>query len=153
MHYDGYELVHFNFAIARRPLDHPDMAGFTGQLDAVNRFAAASPGFVWTPSEGEAGDAVATFGSPLVLANMSTWRSFEDLRRFTYGGQHGIALRRRRDWFDAPGGPAYVLWWAPAGHRPTWDEAKERLDHLKAHGPTPAAFTFQMAFAPRGGKL
>ena len=45
--HDGYELVHFNFAMAKRPLDHPDMAGFTSQLDAVNRLASASPGFVW----------------------------------------------------------------------------------------------------------
>jgi hypothetical protein len=27
--HDGYELVHFNFAMAKRPLDHPDMTGFT----------------------------------------------------------------------------------------------------------------------------
>ena len=49
MTFDGYELVHFNIAIAKQPLDHPEMEGFTRQLDAVNRLAAASPGFVWTP--------------------------------------------------------------------------------------------------------
>ena len=152
MHHDVYHLVHFNFAIAKAPLDHPDMAGFTSQLDSVNRLAAASHGFVWTPAEGEAGDALATFGDPRVLANMSIWRSLDDLRRFTYDGQHGAALRQRREWFEAPKGPAYVLWWAPAGHRPNWDEAKRRLDHLAAHGPTPEAFTFSRIFSPLGGE-
>ena len=153
MQHDGYELVHFNFAMAKRPLDHPDMAGFTSQLDAVNRLASASPGFVWSPADGEAGDAVATFGSPLVLANMSTWRSLEDLRRFTYEGQHGLALKRRREWFDAPTGPGYVLWWVPAGHRPNWEEAKRRLDYLATHGPTLHAFTFFTTFNPEGTEI
>ena len=150
MEYDGYDLVHFNFAVAKQPLDHPEMEGFTAQLDAVNRRAASSPEFVWTPAEGEAGDSVATFGSPLVLANMSTWRSPEGLRRFTYEGQHGLALKKRRQWFEAPSGPSYVLWWVPAGHRPNWEEAKRRLDHLAAHGPTLHAFTFHTAFSPTG---
>jgi hypothetical protein len=146
-------LVHFNFAMAKQPLDHPDMAGFTSQLDAINRLAESSPGFIWTPADGEAGDAVAVFGSPRVLANMSTWRSIDDLRRFTYEGRHGLALRRRRDWFDAPAGPAYVLWWVPTGHRPNWEEAKARLTHLAAHGPAPHAFTFQRAFGPTGQEI
>ena len=148
MQHDGYELVHFNFAMAKRPLDHPDMAGFTSQLDAVNRLASASPGFVWTPAEGEAGDAVATFGSPLVLANMSTWRSLEDLRRFTYEGQHGLALRRRREWFDAP----MVLDTCSGGCRRdiglTGSRPKRRLEQLDAYGPTPEAFTFASDIQP-----
>ena len=150
MPHDDFESRPLNFAIAKQPFDHPDMAGFTSQLDAVNRLAASSRGFVWTPADGEAGDAIATFGHSRVLANMSTWRSLEDLRRFTYGSQHGMALRRRRDWFEAPKGPAYVLWWAPSGHRPDWSEAKRRLDHLAANGPTPEAFTLTHAFGRQG---
>jgi hypothetical protein len=147
------DLVHFNLAIARQPLDHPSMAGFTSQLAEVNRLAETSPGFVWTPADGEAGDAVATFGNPLVLANISTWRSFEDLRRFVYEGLHGSALRQRREWFEPMAGPAYVLWWARAGHRPNWVEAKQRLQDLELHGPTPQAFIFSHAFSPSGDSL
>jgi hypothetical protein len=150
MAFDDYDLVHFNMAMARHALDHPSMLGFTSQLDAVNRLAAGSPGFVWTAADGEAGDAAATFGSALVLANISTWRSLEDLRRFVYEGVHGRALGRRREWFEAPRGPAYVLWWVPAGARPNWADAKERLWQLEAHGPTPQAFTFKKAFTPDG---
>jgi hypothetical protein len=129
------------------------MVGFTTQLAPVNRLAETSPGFVWTPTEGEAGDAVATFGNPLVLANMSTWRSLEDLRRFVYEGQHGGALRQRREWFEAIDGPAYVLWWAGSGDRPKWIEAKRRLEHLTLDGPTPHAFTFSHAFTPSGESI
>ena len=145
---NGYDLVHFNLAIARHPLDHPSMAGFTRQLAEVNRLAESSPGFVWTPAGDEAGDAIATFGSPLVLANISTWRSLEDLRRFVYDGMHGSALKQRRDWFEPAAGPAYVLWWAPSGHRPDWIEAKQRLQFLELHGETPRAFTFKKASSP-----
>jgi hypothetical protein len=144
----SYHLVHFNLAIAREPLDHPSMVGFTSRLGEVNRLAETSPGFVWTPADGEAGDAVETFGHPLVLANISTWQSLEDLRRFVYDGPHGVALKQRREWFEPVAGPAYVLWWAPGGSRPNWVEAKERLQHLQQHGETPRAFTFKKPFGP-----
>jgi hypothetical protein len=41
-----------------------------------------------------------------------------------------------------------VLWWVPAGHEPTVEEAEARLDHLREHGPTPEAFTFKQRFPP-----
>jgi len=34
----------------------------------------------------------------------------------------------------------------PVGHEPTVDEAKDRLEHLDANGPTPHAFTFKRRF-------
>jgi hypothetical protein len=147
---DGYDLVHFNLGMARFPSDHADMAGFTSQLDAVNRLAERSSGFVWTPTDGEVGDAVAVFGDLLALANISTWRSVEELRRFVYEGQHLRALAHRREWFEPPRGPAYVLWWVPVGVRPNWVEAKARLNHLEVNGPTPHAFSFKTAFAASG---
>lgn len=146
----GHDLVHFNLAIAKHGLDHPDMEGFTSQLETVNRLAQTSPGFVWTAADGEAGDAAATFGSELALANISTWRSLTDLQRFVYGGLHGMALKRRREWFEVPVGPAYVLWWVPTGYQPNWAEAKQRLRELEAHGPTQRAFTFTQAFHADG---
>ena len=149
----SYDLVHFNLAIGKQPLDHPSMAGFTSLLAEVNRLAETSPGFLWTPADGEAGDAVATFGNPLVLANISTWRSLDDLRRFVYEGLHGGALKQRREWFEPITGPAYVLWWGSAGHRPNWIEAKQRLQKLEILGPTPHAFTFTHAFDPSGEPL
>ena len=41
-----------------------------------------------------------------------------------------------------------ALWWVPQGHRPSVDEAKKRLAHLEANGPTQFAFTFTKSFLP-----
>jgi hypothetical protein len=41
-----------------------------------------------------------------------------------------------------------VLWWVPAGHRPTVEEAMARLVQLRQNGPTPEAFNFRQAFPP-----
>jgi hypothetical protein len=38
--------------------------------------------------------------------------------------------------------PATAMWWVPAGHVPTVAEARDRLAHLRAHGPTAFAFPF-----------
>jgi Domain of unknown function (DUF3291) len=43
---------------------------------------------------------------------------------------------------------AVALWWIPAGHIPSMDEAKKRLASLDEHGPTPFAFTFKTWFSP-----
>ena len=56
-------------------------------------------------------------------------------------------MRRRREWFEAIK-PYMVLWWSPPAQLPTVDEAKQRLEHLRDHGPTPFAFTFKASFAP-----
>jgi hypothetical protein len=35
------------------------------------------------------------------------------------------------------------MWWVPAGHRPTIEEAVERLEHLRQHGASDHAFGWQ----------
>jgi hypothetical protein len=57
-------------------------------------------------------------------------------------------MRRRKEWFERMAQAYLVLWWVPRGHRPTIVEAKQRLDLLRADGPTPRAFTFRNAFLP-----
>jgi Domain of unknown function (DUF3291) len=57
-------------------------------------------------------------------------------------------MRRRKEWFGRMSAAYVVLWWVRAGHRPTVDEAIERLEHLRRHGPTQQAFTFRQAFVP-----
>jgi hypothetical protein len=143
-----YHLAHLNLAMAREALDHPTMAAFVAQLGPVNEAARASRGFIWAPEEGEAGNAAALFGSERALPNLSLWASVEDLHRYVYQGVHAQALERRGEWFEEPAGPAYVLWWVPASHRPDLAEARQRLEHLAVHGPTPHAFTFTAPFPP-----
>ena len=43
------------------------------------------------------------------------------------------------------------MWWVPAGHVPDVAEARERLAHLRAHGPSPFAFPFGAPFPPPVG--
>jgi len=45
-----------------------------------------------------------------------------------------------------------VLWWVEKDRRPSTDEAKIRLELLRKHGPTYAAFTFKHAYAAPSGE-
>jgi hypothetical protein len=84
----------------------------------------------------------------MFLINMSVWSSLRELRAFVYTTAHVGVLRQRRAWFEQLVEAHLVLWWVPAGHIPTIDEALERLDLLRRDGPTPAAFTFRTPFEP-----
>ena len=81
---------------------------------------------------------------------MSVWESVEALAEYVYRSDHTAFLRRRREWFERYGKAYLVLWWVPAGHIPSIDEALARLADLEARGPTPEAFTFAKRFAQPG---
>lgn len=78
------------------------------------------------------------------------WASIDALADFTYRSEHVEFLRRRREFFEAPPQPILCLWWIPEGTVPTVEDALARLEHLRAHGPTPTAFTFRHRFQPDG---
>ena len=59
-------------------------------------------------------------------------------------------MRRRREWFERFEGVYVALWWVPAGHRPSVEEAVARVAHLEARGPTPHAFSFAQPFDAEG---
>ena len=143
----AFHLAQFNIARLRAPLDDPAMAGFVAGLDTINALADSSPGFVWRLADGPDGDATTVRPlDPDVIVTMSVWDSVESLRAFSYRSAHLDYLRRRRDWFLPPDFPAsLVLWWVPAGHLPTVEEACERLERA-AGGPSPEAFTFRQVF-------
>jgi Domain of unknown function (DUF3291) len=145
----GWHLAQVNVALPREPLDAPLLADFVAALAPVNAVADASPGFVWRlqTEEGDA-TAVRAFGDDRLIVNMSVWESLEALRAFVYGPDHAAVLRRRRQWFERLGAPETALWWVPAGTVPAIAEAEERLAHLRAHGPTPHAFTLREPTTP-----
>lgn len=120
-------------------------------LDPINELADRSSGFVWRlqTAEGNA-TSIHSFEDELIISNMSVWESIEALRAFVYTSAHTGVMRRRREWFEQYVTSYMALWWVPAGHRPTIEEAKERLALLDRDGPTAAAFTFRVSFEPDG---
>ena len=84
---------------------------------------------------------------------MSVWASLEALHDYVYQSEHLRPLRARRQWFDPMPGPSLVLWWVPAGHVPSIEEAKARFALLEANGPCADAFTFRQPFPPPGQAL
>jgi hypothetical protein len=143
----GWQLAQLNVARMRGAADSEVMASFMAQLAEVNAVADAAPGFVWRLQSAE-GDATSihAFDDDRILVNMSVWESLQALRDYAYAGRHLDVLRNRREWFEGYGGPYVVLWWVPAGHTPTVEEAKQRLALLEEQGPTAEAFSFQQSF-------
>lgn len=144
-----YHLAQINLARAKTPIDDPNMSDFVAQLEEINGLADESPGFVWrlTDASGGAATGVRVLDDDQILVNMSVWESMETLLEFSYRGRHKDILRSRAKWFE-PGSTRLVCWWVPAGHRPSVEEALEKLEELDAHGPSPRAFSFREAFPP-----
>ena len=144
-----FHLAQVNIGRLRAPIDDPIMEGFRSQLDPINALADRSPGFVWRlqTDDGNA-TAIRPYDDELMAINLSVWESLEALQQFVYRSGHVTPLRDRAQWFEPIEGPILALWWIPAGHVPTVDEAKARLVHLKLHGPSPHAFTFRAPFPP-----
>lgn len=142
-----YCVAQVNIGRIRAELDDPIMAGFVQRLDEINALADASPGFVWRLQTNE-GNATyfRPFNDERTLLNMSVWENVEALRNYVYKSEHRELLRQRHAWFEKFDGAYTALWWVPAGHIPGIDEAKRRIAHLDAHGPTQFAFTFQNLF-------
>jgi len=95
-----YHLAQLNVARLLHPLDHPALASFVDNLDAVNAVADASPGFVWRLQE-ESGNAtdVRPWGDDMIV-NLSLWDDLESLRAYVFAPDHAAVLRRRREYFE-----------------------------------------------------
>ena len=150
-----YHLAQLNVARFMKPAEHPDNADFVNNLDRVNAIAEAQPGFVWRFT-GDGNDAldVQAFDDPNIAMNMSVWKDMESLADFVYRNEDHLAImRRRREWFEKTE-LHLVLWWVEAGHIPSVDEAKDRLNTLSTHGPGKSAFTFRNPYpAPSGNSV
>ena len=142
-------LAQINIGRMKAPLEDPAMAGFVARLDEINAIADRSFGFVWR-LQTEEGNAtyLRPFDDERIIVNMSVWESIDALRAYVYSSAHAELLRQRRDWFEKFDRVFLALWWIPAGHIPSIDEAKARLALLEQNGPTPLAFTFKTTFPP-----
>ena len=142
----AYELAQLNIAHMRAPLDSPGMAEFVANLERINALAESAPGFVWRLQD-DNGNATAyrPFG-PDMLVNLSVWTEVQALADYVYKSLHVEIMKRRKEWFGKLQEASLVLWWVPAGHHPDEHEAMQKLQTLRAMGPSDRAFTFKQPF-------
>ena len=147
-----YHLAQINVGRFRTPIDDPANAEFIANLDRVNALADEAPGFVWRLiGDGNSAIDIQAFDDPQIGINMSVWTDMESLAAFVYRDSgHREIMRRRSEWFEKM--EFYMaLWWIPAGHIPTIEEGKAKIELIAKLGSTPDAFLFNKPFpAPSG---
>jgi hypothetical protein len=140
----GHHLAELNIGRLVAPTDDPRVAEFMAALDRVNGLGRRMPGFVWMmegSGEPGRGNTENNIGDdPQMVANLTVWESVETLENFVWNTVHRQFYERRREWFEVLGAMHFVMWWVPAGHRPTLDEGLARLEHLRAQGDSDFAF-------------
>lgn len=144
-----WQLAQVNVARMLAPLDSAQLQGFVARLDEINALADRSPGFVWR-LQNETGSAayLRPYDDDRILFNLSVWQTSEQLKAYVYRSAHVELVRQRKSWFSHFGASYIALWWVPAGHLPTIEEAKERLARLQEIGESAEAFGFGATFPP-----
>jgi len=137
-------LAELNIARLRYAEGDPRAAEFFDNLDRVNGAGERMPGFVWRlKDENDNATSFRISEDPRVIANLTVWESAEALEKFVYQTVHTAFYRKREAWFEKMATPAFVMWWIEPGHRPSLEEAAERLAHLTANGPSDHAFGWE----------
>ena len=140
----GLHLAELNVGRLLAPTDDPRVAEFMGALDRINGLGKRMPGFVWmAEGSGEPGTgntAVKLDGDAQFVSNLTVWESVETLEAFVWNTVHRSFYERRAEWFEVLGKLHFVMWWVPAGHRPTIDEAMARLAMKQEQGDSDEAF-------------
>ena len=145
---DSY-LAQMNIALMKAPIEDPVMTEFAAALNKVNAIADQSPGFIWRlqTSSGNAAD-IRAYADPRILVNLSVWQSVEHLKAYVYKSLHGDFFVRRRQWFEKWQGEHLGMWWIPAGHTPTVEEGKAKLEYLALHNNSAECFTVAKPYPP-----
>jgi len=142
----SYHLAQLNIARMKYPAESSEMADFMNNLDRINELAEVSPGFVWRLQSDDGNATSISFFGPDILNNLSVWKDAQSLHDYVYRTAHAQIMSRRKEWFERFEDSYSVLWWIPVGAIPTLEEGNDRLEMLKAQGPTAAAFTFKQTF-------
>lgn len=140
----GMHLAELNVGRLIAPIDDPRVAEFMAALDRVNGLGKRMPGFVWmmegSGAPGTGNTETKIGGDPQFVANLTVWESVETLEHFVWNTLHRTFYERRAEWFQVLGGMHFAMWWVPIGHRPSLEEALDRLAHRQAHGDSDQAF-------------
>ncbi|MFQ6549068.1 DUF3291 domain-containing protein [Aestuariibius sp. 2305UL40-4] len=150
---DGHHLAELNVGRLIADTDDPRVAEFMAALDRVNGLGKRMPGFVWMmEGSGEPGTGnteAKIGGDPRHVANLTVWEDVETLEQFVWNTVHRQFYERRQEWFEVLGEMHFVMWWVPVGHRPTLDEALERLERRRLDGDSDEAFGWDWLHAAR----
>ena len=150
-------LAELNVGRLLAPTDDPRVAEFMAALDRVNGIGKRSKGFVWMmEGSGEPGTGnteTKIGGDAQFVSNLTVWESVATLEQFVWNTVHRAFYERRQEWFEVLGKMHFVMWWVPAGHRPSLDEALERLEHLRAQGDSDHAFGWKYLKDAQAWKL
>ena len=134
-------IAQMNWGRMRYPLDDPRMKEFADKLDEVYLLAEKALGFIWRIDGDQLLAELSQLGhDDKMSTTVSVWETVEDLRHYTFQGQHGLYLDRTREWFEAVEGPQLVIWTVERDERPGFAEAQKRLEHLKEYGPSDYAY-------------
>lgn len=142
-----FYLAQLNIARMLAPIDSPVMQDFVANLDRINALAESSTGFVWRlKDDTNNATSIKIFDDDFLIVNMSVWENADALAQFVYHSDHVEIFKRRKEWFERMPEMHMALWYVPATHFPTVEEATERLVYLRKHGETPYAFGFRKRF-------
>ena len=140
-------LAQVNIARMLAPIDSPVMKDFVDNLDNINTLAESSDGFVWRlKDDTNNATSIKVFDDDFIIVNMSVWENTDSLFEFVYHSNHVEIFKRRKEWFEKMPEMHMVLWYVPANHFPSVEEAIERLTYLRNNGETPHAFSFKKRF-------
>ena len=152
----GFHLAELNVGRLLAPTDDPRVAEFMGALDRVNGLGKRMPGFVWmmegSGAPGTGNTDAKIDNDPQYVSNLTVWESVETLEAFVWNTVHRQFYARRQEWFQVLGKMHFVMWWVPAGHHPSLDEALAQLDHVQKHGDSDHAFGWSWLKEAQGYK-
>ncbi len=154
----SFQLAEFNIGTLQYDWEDPRVADFRDNLDRVFALAERSPGYIWHLGEAEMEAAQLDANGPLggdprTASTLSVWRDLPSLEHFVFRTLHKRFYDRRAEWYgpqSAWGGHRLVMWWVPAGHRPSIQEAAARLEQLAREGDSDTAFGWDHARATWG---
>lgn len=142
-----FHLAQVNIAKRLAPMEDPVMQDFVNNLDKINAIADGSDGFIWRLKDEDKDLAAQVFQDDTLIINMSVWQNLEFLFNYTYNSGHIEVFKRKKEWFDKMKMVHMAFWYVPEAYRPTFQDAKDRLDYLNKHGDTPYAFSFKSKFS------
>ena len=147
-------LAELNIGRLIAPTDDPRVAEFMNNLDRVNGLGKRMPGFVWMmEGSGEPGTGnteAKIGGDPQFVSNLTVWESLESLETFVYNTLHSKFMDRKAEWFEVLGKQHFVMWRVEEGHRPSLEEALEKLAYRERHGDSDVAFGWDWLRSQKG---